>query len=324
MLFDNWQAGQNGHTDEHNKIAARINYGIYVDDFTSGGIRDAIAAAQAASLSKVFLLAGVYSITDPITVPFNIELVGAGNQMTLLLAAAELDHLFLMSDPAYNGYTRVSDVALDGASLAQVGIEYQHSAWNTISNVIIRNTSGAGLLMHGGVWGCEAHRLRVTNCGHGVQLSGDASQQANHNLFSSCVLSGNAGSGFELSGGTGTKIVACDAENNALHGVHQTGGCVALSIAQSHFERNGTLAAPGSDIAIRGTGSDVSSNVLIQGCYLFGGSLGGSPGEGDRSIVLENTAAALIQANFAWGHNLAGLYLVGSNPDLLSQNNTLY
>lgn len=330
MLSNNWQVRQGGHVAEHNRIADRINgAAVYVTTLEGWAIQSAIDVVAAAGGGTVQLLRGQYTLTATLNLSWRVKLIGAGMYATTLLAVAPMDAMIRVTDAAATGFTRIDSLGLDGDNLAQHGVEWYHTGYNDLESVRVFDCVQYGLYIHGGVWGCNARRLRAYQCFNGIHVVGDAANQANDNTFEHCTLGTNRGAGMRLSGGTGTKVSYTDFELNCTGGTEQagllqTGGGQCLNVMHCHFERNGLEATRGSNIQIGSDADNAHQAPVMIGNYLYGGVLGGgdTAGECDYAVTLANTQAALVQGNRAWGHVVEGLHLVGSlNANYVAQAN---
>jgi hypothetical protein len=138
-----------------------VDYGATGDGVTddSTAIRNAIAAASAASAGIVWLPSDTYSVSRDasnyycLSIPANVTLVGSGRGLSILKQvagiAASVRLLYIAADDV-----RISDLTLDGNQANQAVSEHRHGIFATtcsrliVERVTSQNFSGDGFYLY--------------------------------------------------------------------------------------------------------------------------------------------------------------------------------
>ncbi|MBK3556309.1 right-handed parallel beta-helix repeat-containing protein [Streptomyces sp. MBT56] len=241
-----------------------------------GAIGDNVAddtAAIQAALSVcpmggiVYLPAGAYRTSAPLTIPPAVTLMGTHvNLMTVVnltdppcyirpLATFAGAAVIQLLDEIVGGYNTISaehrilNVMIDGTDLEDPGIDGIQAAGNIqnvgLRDVTIRRVTGAGIntQANGGFfpYSWRLHRVMVDNVGwHGfaVQVMTDIT-------MIDCQAIGCGASGFDINNAANSQMIGCRAEWNVGNGIHITGdwaagtGSGGMLIGDCSTDRNG-------------------------------------------------------------------------------------
>lgn len=233
------------------------------DDTTA--IQAALAACPMGGI--VYLPAGAYRTSAPLTIPPAVTLQGTHtNLMTVVdltdppcyirpLASFVGAAVINLVDAATGGYSTISaehrilNLMIDGSDLTDPGTDGILASGNIqnvgLRDVTIRRVTGAGVhtQFNAGFypysWRC--HRVMVDNVGwHGfaVEVMTDIT-------LVDCQAIGCGANGFEIANAANSQMVACRAEWNDNHGIHITGdwatgtGSGGMLIGDCSTDRNG-------------------------------------------------------------------------------------
>ncbi|WP_329356978.1 right-handed parallel beta-helix repeat-containing protein [Streptomyces anulatus] len=213
-------------------------------------VSDDTAAIQAALTACpmggiVYLPAGAYRTSAPLTIPPAVTLMGTHtNLMTVVglvdppcyirpLAGFAGAAVIQLLDQIDGGYTTISaehrilNVMIDGTDLEAPGIDGIQARGNIqnvgLRDLTIRHVTGAGIntQANGGFfpysWRC--HRVMIDNVGwHGfaVQVMTDITMV-------DCQAIGCGANGFEINNAANSQMIGCRAEWNRGEGIHITG-----------------------------------------------------------------------------------------------------
>lgn len=177
--------GQSGHIGDHEQIAAKLNaiYDVVADygaDRTGvvdagAAIQQALDDAEAAGGGLVYVPAGIYSTATEITVPPNVQLVGAGRFIATVIVTADVIGIMLEApgENSVGGIQLVAGVATTKAAF-QVSDGTLAGNW-VITDVRVMRTSGVlqfdtGIKTMGAISGIIQNAL-VQQCGsYGLDL----------------------------------------------------------------------------------------------------------------------------------------------------------
>ncbi|WP_151480617.1 right-handed parallel beta-helix repeat-containing protein [Streptomyces albicerus] len=255
-------------------ITPSVRDWLNVKDFGAqgDGAADDTAAIQAALAACpmggiVYLPAGAYRTSAPLTIPPAVTLMGTHtNLMTVVglvdppcyiapLASFVGDSVIKFLDQAEGGYSTISaehrilNVMIDGSAVATPGIDGILAKGNiqnvALRDVTIRKVTGAGIntQFNAGFfpysWRC--HRVMVDNCGwHGIHM-----QVMTDITLIDCQAIGNGANGFEINNAANSQAIGCRAEWNAANGFHITGdwatgtGSGGMLLGDCSTDRNG-------------------------------------------------------------------------------------
>lgn len=236
------------------------------------GVADDTAAIQAALAACpmggiVYLPAGVYRTSAPLTIPPAVTLMGTHTNLMAVVGLVDPpcyikplesfvgDAVIKFLDAATGGYSTISaehrilNVMIDGSDYTDPGMDGIRAEGNVqnvgLRDVTIRRVTGAGINTGENAgffpysWRC--HRVMVDNCGwHGfaVQVMTDIT-------FIDCQAIGNGANGFEINNAANSQAIGCRAEWNANHGFHITGdwatgtGSGGMLFGDCSTDRNG-------------------------------------------------------------------------------------
>ncbi|MEU4920174.1 glycosyl hydrolase family 28-related protein [Streptomyces parvus] len=222
-----------------------LDFGAVGDNATddTAAIQAALAACPMGGI--VYLPAGAYRTSAPLTIPPAVTLMGTHtNLMTVVglvdppcyirpLAGFAGAAVIQLLDEIVGGYNTISaehrilNVMIDGTDLEDPGIDGIQAAGNIqnvgLRDVTIRRVTGAGIntQANGGFfpYSWRLHRVMVDNVGwHGfaVQVMTDIT-------MIDCQAIGCGANGFDINNAANSQMVACRAEWNRGEGIHITG-----------------------------------------------------------------------------------------------------
>lgn len=243
------------------------DYGAVGDNVTddTAAIQAALAACPMGGI--VYLPAGAYRTSAPLTIPPAVTLLGTH---TNLMAVVDLvdppcyikplpsfvgGAIIRFLDAPTGGYSTISaehrilNVMVDGSDFAGPGLDGIRADGNVqnvaLRDVTIRRVSGAGINTGENAgyfpysWRC--HRVMVDNSGwHGfaVQVMTDVT-------LIDCQAIGCGANGFEIANAANSQMIGCRAEWNNNTGIHITGdwatgtGSGGMLIGDCSTDRNG-------------------------------------------------------------------------------------
>ncbi|MEU2901358.1 glycosyl hydrolase family 28-related protein [Streptomyces globisporus] len=244
-----------------------LDFGAVGDNATddTAAIQAALAACPMGGI--VYLPAGAYRTSGPLTIPPAVTLMGTHtNLMTVVglvdppcyirplvgFAGAAVIQLL---DEIVGGYNTISaehrilNVMIDGTDLEDPGIDGIQAAGNIqnvgLRDVTIRRVTGAGIntQANGGFfpYSWRLHRVMVDNVGwHGfaVQVMTDIT-------MIDCQAIGCGANGFDINNAANSQMIGCRAEWNVSNGIHITGdwatgtGSGGMLIGGCSTDRNG-------------------------------------------------------------------------------------
>jgi hypothetical protein len=267
-----WIEAHNIGTDE--AAAGSVRDWLNVRDFGAVGdnATDDTAAIQAALAAApmggiVYLPAGAYRTSAPLTIPPAVTLQGTHtNLMTVPnltdppcyikpLPSFVGTAVISLVDAATGGYSTISaehrilNVMIDGSGVVAPGLDGIRAAGNIqnvgLRDVTVRRVSGAGIHtefnagFHPYSWRC--HRVMVDNCGwHGFAM-----QVMTDLTLIDCQAIGNGANGFEINNAANSHAIGCRAEWNVDNGYHLTGdwatgtGSGGMLLSGCSTDRNG-------------------------------------------------------------------------------------
>ncbi|MFI5664586.1 glycosyl hydrolase family 28-related protein [Streptomyces sp. NPDC051684] len=243
------------------------DYGTKGDNVTddTAAIQAALAACPMGGV--VYLPAGGYRTSAPLTIPPAVTLMGTHtNLMTVVnltdppcyikpLAAFTGTAVIEFLDQIEGGYSTISaehrilNVMIDGSALTDPGIDGIQARGNIqnvgLRDVTIRKVTGAGINTqeNGGFfpYSWRLHRVMVDNCGwHGINV-----QVMTDITMVDCQAIGCGANGFEISNAANSQMIGCRAEWNVNNGIHLTGdwadgtGSGGMLLGDCSTDRNG-------------------------------------------------------------------------------------
>ncbi|MEV4974456.1 right-handed parallel beta-helix repeat-containing protein [Streptomyces scopuliridis] len=305
--------------------AGSVRDWLNVHDFGAQGDggTDDTAAIQAALATApmggiVYLPAGAYRTSAPLTIPPAVTLMGTHtNLMTVPglvdppcyiqpLDSFEGDGVIMLLDAATGGYSTISaehrilNVMIDGSRLETPGIDGIRAAGNiqnvAMRDVTIRRVTGAGVHTEagGGIfpysWRC--HRVMVDNVGwHGFALE----VMTDISLID-CQAIGCGASGFEIANAANSQMIGCRAEWNVGNGFHLTGdwatgtGSGGMLLSGCSTDRNGA-----NGVLVDATGNPP---IQISGLHTRrDGRNGGAGGGGYAGLAVAAATTPVIVSN---------------------------
>jgi hypothetical protein len=244
-----------------------LDFGAQGDNATddTAAIQAALAACPMGGI--VYLPAGAYRTSAPLTIPPAVTLMGTHtNLMTVVnltdppcyikpLASFEGAAVILFLDEIDGGYSTISaehrilNVMIDGADLTEPGVDGIRAAGNIqnvgLRDVTVRRVTGAGVHteFNGGFfpYSWRLHRVMIDNCGwHGFAM-----EVMTDITFVDCQAIGCGANGFEISNAANSQAIGCRAEWNTNHGFHITGdwatgtGSGGMLLGDCSTDRNG-------------------------------------------------------------------------------------
>jgi hypothetical protein len=256
------------------QVTVSVRDWLNVKDFGAqgDGATDDTAAIQAALAACpmggiVYLPAGAYRTSAPLTIPPAVTLMGThANLMTVPnltdppcyikpLASFVGDAVVLFLDEIDGGYSTISaehrilNVMIDGADLTEPGVDGIRAAGNiqnvAMRDVTVRRVTGAGIHteFNGGFfpYSWRLHRVMIDNCGwHGFAM-----EVMTDITLVDCQAIGNGANGFEIANAANSHMIGCRAEWNVNNGIHLTGdwatgtGSGGMLLGDCSTDRNG-------------------------------------------------------------------------------------
>ncbi|MET9815337.1 glycosyl hydrolase family 28-related protein [Streptomyces sp. NPDC006355] len=260
-----------GTTDAHE---GSVRDWLNVRDFGAQGdnVTDDTAAIQAALAAcpmggVVYLPAGAYRTSAPLTIPPAVTLQGTHTNLMAVvglvdppcyikpLASHSGGAVIRFLDAATGGYSTISaehrilNVMIDGSAYIGPGMDGIRADGNVqnvaLRDVTIRQVTGAGINtgQNAGFfpYSWRLHRVMVDNSGwHGfaVQVMTDVT-------MIDCQAIGCGANGFEINNAANSQMIGCRAEWNDNNGIHVTGdwatgtGSGGMLIGDCSTDRNG-------------------------------------------------------------------------------------
>ncbi|WP_435215933.1 glycosyl hydrolase family 28-related protein [Streptomyces sp. bgisy034] len=243
------------------------DYGAAGDNVTddTAAIQAALAACPMGGI--VYLPAGAYRTSAPLTIPPAVTLMGTHTNLMAVvglvdppcyikpLASFVGDAVIKFIDAATGGYSTISaehrilNVMIDGADYTDPGLDGIRAEGNIqnvgLRDVTIRQVTGAGIntAENAGFfpYSWRLHRVMIDNCGwHGfaVQVMTDIT-------MIDCQAIGNGANGFEINNAANSQMIGCRAEWNDTNGIHITGdwatgtGSGGMLLGDCSTDRNG-------------------------------------------------------------------------------------
>ncbi|MFD5294792.1 glycosyl hydrolase family 28-related protein [Streptomyces mutabilis] len=261
-------------TDTSQAATGSVRDWLNVKDYGAVGdnVGDDTAAIQAALNACpmggiVYLPAGAYRTSAPLTIPPAVTLMGThSNLMAVVnltdppcyikpLASFVGDAVILFLDEIDGGYSTISaehrilSVMIDGDDLTEPGVDGLRAAGNiqnvAMRDVTVRRVTGAGIHteFQGGFYpySWRLHRVMVDNTGwHGfaMEVMTDIS-------LIDCQAIGCGANGFEIANAANSHMIGCRAEWNVNNGIHLTGdwasgtGSGGMLLGDCSTDRNG-------------------------------------------------------------------------------------
>jgi hypothetical protein len=256
------------------QITVSVRDWLNVKDYGAqgDGAADDTAAIQAALAACpmggiVYLPAGAYRTSAPLTIPPAVTLMGTHTNLMAVVglvdppcyikpfAAFTGTAVIEFLDQDQGGYSTISaehrilNVMIDGSELTDPGIDGIGALGNiqnvAMRDVTIRRVTGAGIntQFNAGFfpYSWRLHRVMIDNCGwHGfaVQVMTDITMV-------DCQAIGNGGNGFEINNAANSHAIGCRAEWNTNNGFHLTGdwatgtGSGGMLLGDCSTDRNG-------------------------------------------------------------------------------------
>lgn len=246
------RAWMEAHNDGDSETAAgSVRDWLNVKDFGAAGdnVTDDTAAIQAALAACpmggiVYLPAGAYRTSAPLTIPPAVTLQGTHtNLMSVIglvdppcyirpLASFAGEAVIMVVDAATGGYSTISaehrilNVMIDGSDLVATvdGLLCKGNVQNVgLRDVTIRKCTGNGIFtgINGGIfpYSWRMHRVMLDNNGaHGMAV-----QVMTDLTMIDCQAIGNGSNGFQINNAANSQAIGCRAEWNGNNGWYITG-----------------------------------------------------------------------------------------------------
>jgi hypothetical protein len=267
-----WMDSHGASTTETS--AGSVRDWLNVRDFGAQGdnVTDDTAAIQAALAAcpmggVVYLPAGAYRTSAPLTIPPAVTLQGTHTNLMAVVGLVDPpcyikplpSHsggaVIRFLDAATGGYSTISaehrilNVMIDGSAYTGPGMDGIRADGNVqnvgLRDVTIRQVTGAGINtgQNAGFfpYSWRLHRVLTDNCGwHGfaVQVMTDVT-------LIDCQAIGNGANGFEINNAANSQFIGCRAEWNTSNGFHITGdwatgtGSGGMLLGDCSTDRNG-------------------------------------------------------------------------------------
>lgn len=160
------------------------------------------------------LLAGDYVLTADLSIPGNIQLIGAGPSLTSIIGV--LGHVVKChgSSGTHNTDVVISGIGFYSGSSAAM-LDFQYVDRVTIGNVVLSGNVN-GLLLDNCTDLDLSTIVAVSNSGYGITISNSSNIDAR-----SIATSGNGGVGLVLSSVSTFSFLACDSAGNIGAGITQ-------------------------------------------------------------------------------------------------------
>lgn len=244
-----------------------VDFGAVGDNVTdsTAAIQAALAAAPMGGI--VYLPAGAYRTSEPLTIPPAVTLMGTHTNLMAVvglvdppcyikpLASFTGTSVIELLDQAAGGYSTISaehrilNVMIDGSALTAPGIDGIGAKGNIqnvgLRDVTIRRVTGAGIntQFNAGFfpYSWRLHRVMVDNTGwHGFAI-----QVMTDITMVDCQAIGCGANGFEINNAANSQLIGCRAEWNVNNGIHITGdwatgtGSGGMLLGDCSTDRNG-------------------------------------------------------------------------------------
>lgn len=272
----------------------------------------------------------VYNISAAITVPsrasgdnhtrwYSFKGMGRGApRITALTGLADAPMISAAGQDAstYSFYREFKDFYLNGAGIAQRGIEIYYNQHFKIENVFITAmddgssspTNAAGVRCFGAI--CAQFRdIKVHNGdGHGIFAHGGSGNFFNANLVEGCSFLDLAGDGANFTGGASGNAFLGNTFELCYRGLAFAGYSGSVNfIGGNYFEQN--------EICDLYLGYDTTcDSVVFEGNYLNGYS--GATGTSYTPIIMKYANNCVIRGNMVnvAAKSASGYYLLNANP----------
>ncbi|MBU8549800.1 right-handed parallel beta-helix repeat-containing protein [Streptomyces sp. Babs14] len=243
------------------------DYGAQGDGNTDDTVAIQAALAACPMGGIVYLPAGAYRTSAPLTIPPAVTLMGTHSNLMAVVNLTDPpcyikplpsfvgEAVILFLDEIDGGYSTISaehrilSVMIDGDDLTGPGVDGIRAAGNIqnvgMRDVTIRRVTGAGVHteFQGGFYpySWRLHRVMVDNTGwHGfaMEVMTDIS-------LIDCQAIGCGANGFEIANAANSHMIGCRAEWNTGNGIHLTGdwatgtGSGGMLIGDCSTDRNG-------------------------------------------------------------------------------------
>ncbi|WP_309049289.1 glycosyl hydrolase family 28-related protein [Streptomyces sp.] len=268
-----WMSARNAG-DAGGTTAGSVRDWLNVDDYGAQGdnVTDDTAAIQAALAACpmggiVYLPAGAYRTSAPLTIPPAVTLMGTHSNLMAVTGLTDPpcyikplpsftgDAVIEFLDQIDGGYSTISaehrilSVMIDGQDLTGPGVDGIRAAGNiqnvSMRDVTVRRVTGAGVHTEANAgsfpYSWRLHRVMVDNCGwHGFALE----VMTDISLID-CQAIGNGANGFEIANAANSHAIGCRAEWNTGNGFHLTGnwatgtGSGGMLLGDCSTDRNG-------------------------------------------------------------------------------------
>lgn len=226
------------------------------DDTTA--LNTAISDVSAAGGGRVYLPPGTYRITSALTMRSNVELAGAGAQVSVV-------HQATASADALSGadlqYVTVQDVGFTGpGSGTGSGINFSvvsatATLYLSMRNVHVQGFGGDGLKMDLPIVSSFSRVVAESCGGWGFNFFGHttgAQPPGTSCVLTSCYGNGCTTGGFRMFKMAYTSLVGCAADNNATGYLVDTGYAVALVGCGSEGNTTGVEVSGGYGVSVQG------------------------------------------------------------------------
>ncbi|MFC3382567.1 glycosyl hydrolase family 28-related protein [Couchioplanes azureus] len=308
--------------------AAGAPRGGGLDDWAAlnGAIGAAAARSSSAAPATVFLPAGVYTVTKPLSLPPNVNLRGSGMTATTLVIApgshANFNYSFLVrpdstADPVEGSTNLVSDLAVNGNCKAGAGLTDEAVLPAQACDHGAGNNAGGGISA-GDRW--TVRHVRFTNLEYfKLWIRATTGVRAVDNRFDN---RGGAASGDEDNiggGGNATDTVVSDNQFDAT----QLGNVVDVVNARGLVVRRNTVFTDpamltrfkrptnGSLYLEAVTDSEVSDNLFFGGNLVLKSNAGYTPTGTNKDVT--NPARNIVRGNRFVGTYDAGITVAYSD-----------
>lgn len=153
FIYDNSKALENNGGTIFNGWVRQYDGAVNVKWFGAKGdgiTDDTVAIQNAINIGKnVHIPNGIYNISNELTIPFGVAIIGNGIGLSILNALSSLNYSksVLKSNSVNNVIIKNLSILgnTDGVNGAGSGVHFKNSSGNTIENVFINNTSQAGI-----------------------------------------------------------------------------------------------------------------------------------------------------------------------------------